>query len=355
MENIFFTGCGGGFDFVHCMNLYQEMHDVYRKNIVIGSYSFNSPQSIIGGELVFQRDDVIVCKVNGYCSSNQSDNYQPEICLCRYLDNEYPAEAPHFIYAYYARDFSIPMLREFYEFLCHTHEIHAIICMDGGSDSLMAGDEQGLGDPIEDAVSVGAIASLSCECVLHRFLLCMGLGADRYNDVSDCSSLRAISELTAAGGFQGALCIEPGSDGFKFYKRALEYIYDHQGFQSVLSGIIVCSIQGAFGADVVPEFAAETERVSPGDMFLWPISGILWAFDIRKVRDRSKLIPCIADCRSQRECYKELDKLRDKIPIREVEELPRHNDFSAIRRAIREAPRSREEFGKDGVRDCPLM
>jgi hypothetical protein len=334
VKNVFFTGCGGGFDFLHCMNLYKELRDNSGKNIVIG-YSFNSPDCISGGEIVFQRGAVGVCKVNGSCSSSQ--DYQPEISLCRYLDQEYPADAPHFIYAYYARDFGIPLLRELYEFICDTQSIDAIVCMDGGSDSLMVGDEDGLGDPIEDAVSVGAISSLTCESVTQRYLLVIGLGADRFNDVSDASSLRAIAELTAAGAFRGAVCMEPDSEGFMFYKHALQFIYAHQSFQSVLSSSIVCSVEGAFGADVVPEFAAQSQRVKPGEMFLWPISGIIWAFDIAKVYERSKLIPCIEKCSTQRQCYIELDKLRTRegLHVRGVEQLPRHEDYSCVKKSER--------------------
>lgn len=333
VKNIFFTGCGGGFDFVHCMNLYKELKESHGKNIIIGSYSFNSPDCISGSEIIFQRGSVIVCKVDGACSSSQ--DYQPEISLCRYLDQEYPQDNPHFLYAYYARDFGIPLLRELYEFICDSHSIHAVVCMDGGSDSLMVGDEEGLGDPIEDAVSVGAISALTCESVAHRFLLVIGLGADRFNDVSDASSLRAIAELTASGAFRGALCIEPNSPGFLFYRHALEFIYANQSFQSVLSSAIVCSVEGAFGSATVPEFASQSGRVKPGEMYLWPISGIVWAFDIVKVCDRSMLIPCIAKCSTQRECYDELHKLRLGLRIREMEQLPRHEDYSCLKKSDR--------------------
>jgi hypothetical protein len=66
----------------------------------------------------------------------------PEVHVCSYLDSIYPNSAPHSVYAYYARAFSVPSLRQLYEQLIDAHAIDAIVLVDGGSDSLMAGDEE---------------------------------------------------------------------------------------------------------------------------------------------------------------------------------------------------------------------
>ncbi len=50
--------------------------------------------------------------------------------------------------------------------------------VDGGTDSLMRGDESGLGDPIEDACSILAASKL--RTLRHKFLISIGFGADRY-------------------------------------------------------------------------------------------------------------------------------------------------------------------------------
>ena len=51
----------------------------------------------------------------------------------------YPKTAPHSIYAYYARAWTVPLLRKFYQQLIDKHAIEAVILIDGGTDSLMAG------------------------------------------------------------------------------------------------------------------------------------------------------------------------------------------------------------------------
>jgi hypothetical protein len=78
----------------------------------------------------------------------------------KFLDKKYPEDAPHTMYAYYARHFTVPKLRTLYKKFIEVHKIDAVILFDGGTDSLVVGDEPGLGDPIEDAVSVATVASL---------------------------------------------------------------------------------------------------------------------------------------------------------------------------------------------------
>jgi hypothetical protein len=153
--------------------------------------------------------------------------YCPEIRICSFLDKKFPDKSPHFIYAYYARAFSVKSLSRLYRQLIAAHDIDTIITLDGGTDSLMKGDEDGLGDPIEDCVSVTTTALLTKEDgIRHKFLLAVGFGMDRFNNVSDADSFRAVAEITALGGFLGSTSIEPTSACFEFYKDCVEFIYE---------------------------------------------------------------------------------------------------------------------------------
>ena len=214
--------------------------------------------------------------------------------VCSFLDLRYPSSAPHFVYAYYARDFTVPLLTRFYRQLVETHSVDAIVLVDGGSDSIMAGDEEGLGDPIEDAVSVTTVASL--KDLKLKVLITIGLGTDRFNHVSDAASLRAIAELTRMGGFLGSLSLEPQAPGSCFYRDCLEHIFHRQGFRSVLAGTIASAVDGWFGRNEVPPVLQQ--RVRPGQLFLWPLMAMLWAFDVETVARRSLIATWIRECRS---------------------------------------------------------
>jgi hypothetical protein len=109
ISTVFLTGCGGGFDFVHSMCLIPELKRLNKK-IIIGSYSFGDPE-IIEGEVIFKHQDtrtIIAKKVTG--ASLCSSSYCPEVAVCSFLDRKFPEAGPHFVYAYYARDFCVNLL-----------------------------------------------------------------------------------------------------------------------------------------------------------------------------------------------------------------------------------------------------
>eukprot|EP01105_Mastigella_eilhardi_P014326 TRINITY_DN3266_c0_g1_i3.p1 TRINITY_DN3266_c0_g1~~TRINITY_DN3266_c0_g1_i3.p1 ORF type:complete len:236 (+),score=47.27 TRINITY_DN3266_c0_g1_i3:81-788(+) len=197
IKNVLVCGCGGGFDFVHSMNLYPELK-LMGKNVIIGSYSFGNPENIGNAEMYHVDPSDLRTQVKKVTANSKYDrNYGPEVLLCAFLDKMYPADEPHFVYAYYARAFTIKMLVRLYQKIIHDHSIDAIVTIDGGSDSLMRGDEAGLGDPVEDATSVATVASLAAG-LKQAFLITIGVGCDRFNSVSDAATMRCILSLPSA-------------------------------------------------------------------------------------------------------------------------------------------------------------
>ena len=322
IKTVLLCGCGGGFDFVHSLTLYPELMRL-GKNVVIGSYSFGDPNKITGAIDVFKDARAIAKRVSA--ASTPASHYGPEVHICSFLDLRYPSQAPHFVYAYYARSFTVPLLTQLYQQFIDSHSIDAIVLVDGGSDSLMVGDEEGLGDPIEDAVSVTTVAAL--KGLKARVLISIGLGTDRFNQVSDAASLRAIAELTRMGGFRGAVSLEPEAVGSCFYRDCLEHIYERQGFRSVLAGTIASAVEGCFGRDGVP--AILQDRVQPGQLFLWPLMAMLWAFDVETVARRSLIANWIRECQTVPDCYTAVLQGRIDLgaALRDVENLPRHEEM----------------------------
>lgn len=323
VRTVLLCGCGGGFDFLHGLTLLPELVRL-GKRIVIGSYSFGDPARIGEAPTVLDLGaGALVKRVSAH--SAPPPDYAPEVHLCSYLDAQLPGRTPHAVYAYYARAFTVPRLSALYRELCRVHDVDAVVLFDGGSDSLMAGDEEGLGDPIEDAVSIAAVAGLSRPRL--KLLVSIGLGADRFNQVSDAASLRAIAELTAAGGFRGALSLEPDSAALDFYRGAIEHVYARQTFRSALTGFILAAAAGHYGGATVP--APLPPRVRPGGFFLWPLMAMLWAFDVEAVARRSRIVGWIRECQTVSECHLALHRQRAALGagLRPVEELPRHADL----------------------------
>lgn len=64
---------------------------------------------------------------------------------------------------------------------CYAIQLDTIILCDGGTDSLMFGDEVELGTPFEDSMNMAAVSL--CSSVAHKYLLCVGMGIDTFHGV----------------------------------------------------------------------------------------------------------------------------------------------------------------------------
>jgi len=340
VKTVLLCGCGGGFDFVHSMNLYPELRRL-NKTVIIVSYSFGNVDHIGGvAPVIWNKSGVKVKTVTA--ASRPEPHYAPEIHMCSFLDLKYPQSAPHQIYACNAREFTVPLLTEFYSKVVNEHSVDGIIIFDGGSDSLMRGDEESLGDPIEDCVSVTTVSLLKEE-LKFRILITAGFGADRFNHVSDASSLRAVAELTQMGGFLGSLSLEPSHPGFQFYTACVQHIYSRQSFRSVLTGLVISATQGYF-AHNIPDDSNSTDavavkvdlrsRIGTGEsstVFLWPLMAMLFAFDAGVVCKRSYLASWIKDAETVNKCYDAMregrNALKNQGKLRRIENLPTHEEM----------------------------
>jgi hypothetical protein len=327
IKTILISGCGGGFDFVHGMLLYPIFRQI-DKRVVFLSYSFGDLAKIPESKL-----EIIAGKGRAKLINpgmKPDPQYSPEINLLSYLRKDYEQDLVQ-IYACYARDFTVRDLRSLYEQIIEREQVDALITMDGGSDSLMVGDEAGLGDVVEDLVSVTAIAGLSHP--KDRILCTVGVGCDRFNDVSDASALRAISELTALGASLGELPITRDSAAHHSYRYALSHIYSRQSFRSIVAGSILSAIAGEYGNATLPE-ALRNKLTSPETLFIWPIMKTIYAFDVPMVALRSQLPGVIRDCRTVRETWEAVTDFRKSIgeSIRPVENLPDHESMRAEER-----------------------
>ena len=271
IKTILVAGCGGGFDFVHSGLLYPTLRKM-GKRVFFLSYSFGVTNKLSQHAPVFFEAKNGACCKKVTTKTVASSHYRPEVGYLQFLEKVFPEDKKDFfMYACYARDWVIQDLHQLYQKICEEHSIDAMVMFDGGSDSLMRGDEQGLGDPLEDAVSVGAASMLNLKT---KILISVGLGADRFNGVSDFSSLRAIAELTKEGGFLGSMAIEKDSIGFKFYTECVKTIYGQQKFQSVLTSVVVSAGKGNFGF-IIPEDCGGRIR-REGSVLVWPLMATLF-------------------------------------------------------------------------------
>jgi hypothetical protein len=91
-------------------------------------------------------------------------------------------------------------LRDAYKHLIKKHDIDTVILIDGGTDSLMFGDEDGLGTPQEDVCSMAAVYRSG---VKNQFLVSVGFGIDHFHGVSHYRFLENVAEISRDGGYLG--------------------------------------------------------------------------------------------------------------------------------------------------------
>lgn len=65
--------------------------------------------------------------------------------------------------------------------------IDTVVLVDGGTDSLMRGDEVALGSPMEDMLSIASLHTLNEIRDENKLLVLIGFGVDAYHGV--CHSL----------------------------------------------------------------------------------------------------------------------------------------------------------------------
>lgn len=70
--------------------------------------------------------------------------------------------------------------RKIYKILAERLKLDAIVLVDGGTDSVMRGDEDGNGSPEEDMTTIAAMKKVP---VQTKILACLGFGVDCFHGV----------------------------------------------------------------------------------------------------------------------------------------------------------------------------
>src|SRR5262249_30901145 len=104
-----------------------------------------------------------------------SKYYFPERYLCEWFRSQGEEVA-----LYCFERTGVGPLREGYQALAEELQLDAIVLVDGGTDSLMRGDEDGLGTPHEDIASIAAVDDTP---VAVKLLACLGFGIDAFHGV----------------------------------------------------------------------------------------------------------------------------------------------------------------------------
>jgi hypothetical protein len=266
-QNILIAGVGGGFDVFCGLPLYLWQRAA-GKTVHLANLSFTELDFCDG-----ERPIPSVMRVTP--GTNGPTNYFPEVHLARWLAGHF-GETP--VYAI-ERSGVRPVVAA-YDFLVQTLRPDTLILVDGGMDSLMRGDEAGLGTPQEDAASLLAAAGVSG--VARKLLVSVGFGLDTFHGVCHAHFLENVAALIAGGGYLGAWSLTREMEEFRLYEEACEFVMNRMPRQpSIVNTSIISAVNGCFGDHHA------TRRTEGSELFINPLMGICWAFQLDHVARRN--------------------------------------------------------------------
>jgi len=217
-------------------------------------------------------------KLKGYLADQ---DYWPELFVSQWFRKERKQERSVYMLD---RAGVVPM-QAAYARLWKTLELDAIVLVDGGTDSLMFGNEAGLGTPEEDMCSIAAVSGVGATpeakaSGLKTFLLCIGFGIDCYHGVSHHDFLKNVATLQKCtpSGYLGSFSLH--GQLHEEAKLARECFMACDPGNSIVNSCMLHAAEGHFGNVHPPATAARTRG---SQLYLSPLMAQYWAFRLETV------------------------------------------------------------------------
>ena len=257
-DRILIAGCGGGFDVFGGVPLAARLLGS-GKTVVLANFSFTA-LAASGGEQVLPS----VWRVD---RKSVELPYFPERWLAEWF-----AFRGTSIPTYAFEQASPSTLADGYRHIRAEHGIEQVLLIDGGTDSVVFGDEPGLGTVVEDAVSIIAAHLAAGDATM---LASIGFGVDHFHGVSHHSYLENAATLIRDGAYLGTASVTPGSEEAAAFVDAVEHANRKQPrYKSIVMNSILSALRGEFG-----DFHA-TDRTADSELFINPLMTQYWFFDV---------------------------------------------------------------------------
>lgn len=280
-NNVLIAGAGGGFDVFCGLPLYFWLKGK-GKTVHLANLSF-SDLGYSDGE---RPTPGLVRVLPG---TNGSSAYFPEVYLSQWLTDRF-GKTP--IYA--IERTGVKPVAAAYEWLVKSFQPDTLILVDGGTDSLMRGDEIGLGTPQEDSASL--FAGNAVEGVPRKYLVCIGFGIDAFHGVCHAHFLENVAALIEDDAYLGAWSLTRDSKEFSLYREACEFVTSRMPKQpSIVNGSIVSAVNGWFGDRHI------TKRTEGSKLFINPLMALYWSFRLPNVARRNLYLDRIGNTSTYQE------------------------------------------------------
>lgn len=264
-RRILLSGAGGGFDLYSALPLYLCLKP-QKEAVFLANLSFASLLPETGRRLTPALTQIDA-------DTTGAEEYFPERILCRWFRGRQQE-----ISVFCFQMTGVRLLSESYRILAEKLHLDTVVLVDGGTDSLMRGDEVSLGTPSEDLAHLAAVHKLQLPC---KLLSCIGFGVDTHDGICHAQFLEAVADLQRKGGFLGAFSLLPEMEEARLYLEAVDHAVESlPGSPSVVSGSIASAIEGRFGN------VHRTWRTEGNRLFINPLMSMYWSFELDRVARR---------------------------------------------------------------------
>ncbi len=296
-QRILIAGAGGGYDVFSGLPLYFRLKELGR-DVWLANYSFSDLEATPLEPMVEVTSDTVGAE------------YFPEKYLCEWLDANFENCSA---VRSFARTGVQPLARSYQE-LADELNLDALVMVDGGTDSLMRGDEVGLGTPAEDLTSIAAADLLDLET---KLLVCLGFGVDTYHGVCHYYFLEAVAELASQGYFLGSFSLTPEMEESRLFRQAAEFVFQRMPrHPSIVVSSVLASMEGRFG-DFHP-----THRTRGSHLYMNPLMSLYWCFELGGVAERCLYIEDIVETQTLEEVGRAILLFQQSIERKPWQELP---------------------------------
>lgn len=262
-RSILIAGAGGGFDIVSGIPLYLYLRSL-GKQVVLANLSFTA--------LPFSDSEEVF--PGTYRVTKESTNlpYFPEKYILDWLGSKNENAIMYGL----SNKMGVLPLSQAYSFIIEAHNIDTLILVDGGTDSLMFGDESKVGTIVEDACSIIAASKSS---VSNSFLAAIGFGVE--HDLNHHACLENISALIKDGQYLGASSLTGDMTEGQAYLELVDYLNKKMtSHESIVTNSIASALRGEFGD------YHSTRRTRGSTQFISPLMSLFWFFRLSGVASR---------------------------------------------------------------------
>ncbi len=293
-RRVLLCGAGGGFDLYVGLPLYFYLRPRVEQ-VYLGNMSFASLRPETGRRIAPALTEIDV-------DTRGSDEYFPERTLCQWFQT-HGEKISIFCFS----RTGVVTLADAWRKLTDWLGLDAIVLVDGGTDSLMRGDEVGLGTPHEDLTSLAAVHGL--KDVPYRVLTCLGFGVDAFDGVCHASFLENTAALQKRGGFLGAFSLLPEMPEAQLFLQAVDFAnLALPGSPSVVSNSIASALEGHFGDH------HRTWRTKGSKLFISPLMSQYWSYEVDAVCRRCLYLKELLQTRSYTDVERVVSEFRKQYP-----------------------------------------